>query len=215
MFGLQKKRYASDPCPQPEFTPGLPSAFVRIQVNVLYTLHLYLGFFSLKNSESSLSPSLPLSQRLFCISHTRKIFLIVEKETCGFSLISYDNSGSGERFSLCPRFGIWFAESGLNPRSSDLETHTVFTLLQMLLEIQNLKGYLLPYSILPQTPYTKSGISESVINMKVNLRDVNCYVIQWLLPEQGRGSELCLWFFISWDFKSVSCPFTFLISYFH
>lgn len=171
-------------------------------------LYIYIWVFSpWRTQESSLSPSLPLSQRLFCISHTSKIFLIVEKETCGFSLISYDNSGSGERFSLCPRFGIWFAESGLNPRSSDLETHTIFTRLQMLLEIQNLKGYLLPYSILPQTPYTKSGISKSVINMKVNLRDVNCSAIQWLLPEQGRGSELCLWFFISWDFKSVSCPF--------
>ena len=36
--------------------------------------------------------SLPLSQRLFGISHARRIFLIVQKEAGGLSVISYDNS---------------------------------------------------------------------------------------------------------------------------
>lgn len=53
----------------------------------------------------------------------------------------------------------------------------------MLFEKQNMKGYLLPCSILSQTAYIKSGISGSVINMEDNLGDVNCCVMQWLLPK--------------------------------
>lgn len=53
----------------------------------------------------------------------------------------------------------------------------------MLFEIQSTKGYLLPCSILSQTAYIKSGISGSVMHMKDNLRDVNCCVMQWLLPK--------------------------------
>lgn len=53
----------------------------------------------------------------------------------------------------------------------------------MLFEKQNMKGYLLPYSILSQTAYIKAGISGSVINMEDNLGDVSCCVMQWLFPK--------------------------------
>lgn len=170
--------------------------------STFFILYIYIWVFSPWRTQSRLClpPSLFLRGSSVFLIPAKYSWLWKRRHVVLVSFLMIIQ-GVEERFSLCPRFGIWFAESALNPRSSDLETHTIFTRLQMLLEIQNLKGYLLPYSILPQTPYTKSGISESVINMKVNLRDVNCCVMQWLLPEQGRASELCLWFFISWDFK--------------
>lgn len=78
MFGLQKNICSSDPCPQHDLFPRPPSACVRSQVKVLI-LYVYIYiFFSSKNSECS--ASLRLSQRLFCISHTCRIFLTVQKE---------------------------------------------------------------------------------------------------------------------------------------
>lgn len=78
MFGLQKNICSSDPCPQHDLFPRPPSACVRSQVKVLI-LYVYIYIFLLKELRV-LCLSLRLSQRLFCISHTRRIFLTVQKE---------------------------------------------------------------------------------------------------------------------------------------
>ena len=57
MFGLQKNRCASDPCPQHDLFPRPPSACVRSQVKVLI-LHSYICFFSPQRAQSALSPFL-------------------------------------------------------------------------------------------------------------------------------------------------------------
>lgn len=184
--------------------PLLPRAFEGTQVKALILCNYRPPPPALKGSTCFFS--LPLF-----ISHILKMFLIVQKEACGLRPISYENSWSGEKCGLCPRFGIWFAASEFSARCSHLKTHVGFTGLQMCFEIYNVKVCSLPCSILSQAAYVyhklhTSGISGSVINMKDNLRDVNCCVIQWLLPKAGGGKILYLWPFIAWDFKSVSSP---------
>lgn len=162
-----------------------------------YSVHLYLFFFSPQRAQSALSPSLFLrDSSVFLIpaeySRLCKRRLVV---LVSFLMITHK---SGERFWLCPRFWIWFAESRWNPRSSDLEAHTVLASVQMLFELQNLKGCLLPCSILPQTAHVKSGISGSVVTLKDNLRRYE------LLSHAEASSKnkweavwffICLWFF--------------------
>lgn len=87
----------------------------------------------------------------------------------------------------------------------------------MLFEMQDLKGCLLPCSILPQTAPVKSGISGSVVTLKDNLKRYEllshtCFILESYLASSKNKWE-AVWFlyaygfFISWDFKSVSCPF--------
>lgn len=121
-----------------------------------YSLRLYI-FFSQRAHRGSLPPSVFLRDS--------SVFLIPALSDCAkggrwFTVIFVIIYEWREVLTLPPDFEfsqqVWVR---WNPRSSDLEAHTVLAGVQMLFEMQDLKGCLLPCSILPQTAPVKSGIS--------------------------------------------------------